>query len=109
MRKDIKLIGMAMTAVIAITAAGLARSADPVISPGSDGTNNIGAERVCGNGAAKTFNDTYANCKRGDVIGLGRATPAGVMSVCDFTKTILYTQGEAIACVYIGSVRQTVK
>jgi len=100
---------MATAAVIAITVAGLARSADPGTSPGSDAANINGAERVCGNGAAKTFSDTYASCKRGDVIGLGRATPAGVMSVCDFTKTILYAQGEAIACVYIGSVRQTVK
>ncbi|MEO3715510.1 hypothetical protein [Roseateles flavus] len=109
MRKNIKLLGTAGALLLAITAAGLARSADPGLPPGSDGSNAGGAERVCGNGAAKTFNDTYASCKRGDVIGLGRATPQGVMSVCDFSKTILYAQGEAIACVYIGSIRQAVK
>lgn len=109
MRKDIKLFGTVMAAVIAISAAGLARGADPGISPAGDGSNVNGAERVCGNGDAKTFNDTYANCKRGDIIGLGRATPLGVMLVCDFSKTVVYSKGEPIACVYTGSIRQTVK
>lgn len=95
--------------VAALTVAGLARSADTSVPAGSEGSNPGGVERVCGNGEAKSFAETYANCKRGDVIGLGRASPSGVMSVCDFTKTILYTRGEAIACVYTGTIRQTVK
>jgi len=100
---------IAAAATIALAVTGIARSADAVRPGGEDGSNPSGMERVCGNGQAKNFAETYANCKRGDVIGLGRASPAGVMSVCDFTKTILYAQGEAIACVYTGSIRQTVK
>ncbi len=100
---------IAAAATIALAVTGIARSADTVRPGGEDGSNASGMERVCGNGEAKNFNDTYANCKRGDIIGLGRATPLGVMSVCDFSKTVLYTKGEPIACVYTGSIRQTVK
>lgn len=104
-----KFGAIAGAAAIALTLTGIARSADTVRPGGEDGSNANGIERVCGNGEAKNFNDTYANCKRGDIIGLGRATPLGVMSVCDFSKTVLYTKGEPIACVYTGSIRQTVK
>lgn len=100
---------LAVAAVIALGVTSLAQSADSARPGAEDGSNVTGTERVCGNGQAKTFAETYTNCKRGDVIGLGRASQAGMMSVCDFTKTILYTQGEAIACVYTGSIRQTIK
>ncbi len=109
MTTSMKFGVLAVAAVVALAVTGVARSADSARPGAEDGSNVTGAERVCGNGQAKTFAETYANCKRGDVIGLGRASPAGVMSVCDFTKTILYAQGEAIACVYTGSIRQTIK
>ncbi|HLO94280.1 MAG TPA: hypothetical protein VK195_08180 [Burkholderiaceae bacterium] len=109
MRNGMKKLGAASAAVLVMSAGGLAHGAEPAVPAGSEGSNITGQEHVCGNGEAKTLAETYANCKRGDLIGLGRASPLGVMSVCDFSKTILYTKGEAIACVYTGAVRQSAK
>lgn len=109
MDKTVKGWALGAITVLAVALGTLAHSADTSALTGSDGSNMNGAERVCGNGSAATFAEAYANCRRGDIIGLGRALPFGIMQVCDFSKTILYVKGEPMACVYIGSLRQQVK
>lgn len=97
-RDNWKWLGLALMACCAV-----ARSADT-----GDGTNAGGSERVCGK-SAKTLAESFSDCKRGDIIGLTLVGTPGAAAACDFGKAILYSKGEPIACVYIGSVRQFAK
>jgi hypothetical protein len=94
--------------IASITSPGLA-SPSEAGQAGSEGSNLSGTERTCGK-AARTVGEAFSGCKRGDIIGLTLVPDTGVVSaLCDFTKTILYSRGEPVACVYTGAIRQGAK
>lgn len=74
------------------------------------GSNESGTERVCliSNSSIEAFKESLRKCKRGDVMAIGGLKQLGMLSYCDFTKTILLVNGTPLACVYTGFERQEI-
>ena len=77
-------------------------------SAGLEGSNVVGTERVCGK-PGQTAAEAFSGCKRGDIIGLVMAGSGMAASVCDYSKTIMYSRGEPTSCVYTGPIRPNAK
>lgn len=74
------------------------------------GSNENGTERVCliANSSDQAFKESLRKCKRGDIMAIATLKQIGMLSYCDFTKTILMVNGTPLACVYTGFERQEI-
>lgn len=84
---------------------GVAQAADaPHDEPGS---NLSGDEVVCQIKAGSVpVSEQLKKCKRGDILPTDMLSAEGMMRFCDFSKTVMYANGSAFACVYTGHVRR---
>lgn len=83
----------------------LAQAAD--VSHDEPGSNRSGDEVVCQIKAGSvSVSEQLKKCKRGDILPTDMLSAEGMMRFCDFSKTVLYANGSAFACVYTGYVRR---